>query len=243
MKTIVWKSENGEMILTFELIEKSTGADCLSLVGIQKCENGEVRVPYQVNGISVAYIGITETERIQQYYHTPTGEVRTYSVYEQKLCAVSDLCGVRRLWLPSCLLKIPVGAFSKCKTLEAIAIMGNCPLLRVIDSCLLDSQNFMLAAVTKEETLRVPDGVRSIKDLTDTVCVNLKRVILPKTVSCIADRTFFNVEEVFYRGTREDWVRVNIDYGQPKAVYYYSEEKPEDEGMFWHEENGTPVIW
>ena len=243
MKTIVWKSENGEMILTFELIEKSTGADCLSLVGIQKCENGEVRVPYQVNGISVSYIGITETERMQQYYHAPTGEVRTYSVYEQEPCAVSDLCGVMRLWLPSHLLKISEGAFSKCKKLEAVAIMGNCPRFRVIDSCLVDSQNFMLAAVTKEETLRIPDGVRAIKDFTATVCVNLKRVILPKSVSYVSDSMFYCIKELFYRGTREEWAHVNVFYGQPRAIYYYSEEKPDFEGLFWHEVDGVPVVW
>jgi len=243
LNTIVWKSENGKMGLTFELITKTTGSKCLSLVGIQKCDNGEVRVPYQVNGISVAYIGITETERQQNDYHVPTGEVRTYTVYEQKPCAISDLCGVQRIYLPSYLLKISVGAFSKCSKLEELNIIGNCPRFRVINSCLVDNQDFMIAAVTKEKLLRVPEAVRAIEDLSCTVCVNLQELILPKTVTWISDATLHVIKTLFYCGTQEDWAKVRIFYGKPGTIYYYSEEKPEAEGLFWHEENGMPVIW
>lgn len=100
--------------------------------------------------------------------------------------------------------------------------------------------------------------------LRPTTCSNTT-IFLPKTLESIHNnslnsyRDIEQVVNVYYKGSKEDWEKVdiikeswdetNIDnhkiklYGNSK-FYYYSEEKPSENGVYWHyDENNNPVVW
>lgn len=56
-----------------------------------------------------------------------------------------------------------------------------------------------------------------------------------------------SIENVFYKGTKEEWSKIsgNNNYCMEIAmIYYYSENRPSENGNFWHyDENDKPVIW
>ena len=50
-----------------------------------------------------------------------------------------------------------------------------------------------------------------------------------------------------YEGNAEEWGKIRIGKNgndiTNAEVLYYSEQRPEAEGNFWHYENGVPVKW
>ncbi len=52
---------------------------------------------------------------------------------------------------------------------------------------------------------------------------------------------------VFYKGTIEEWKKISINnyLNLDEILYYYSENKPTDDGNYWHYDTDgvTPVIW
>ena len=85
------------------------------------------------------------------------------------------------------------------------------------------------------------------------------KIILPKTLESIHSEALnsFNSKKqlanVFYKGSKEDWEKVEIIDnrthelklgGENSKFYYYSEEKPSENGVYWHyDENNNPVVW
>ena len=80
----------------------------------------------------------------------------------------------------------------------------------------------------------------------------LRGIITPNSVTSIGRGTFDNcssLKTVFYKGTAEQWNRIEIirtDICLIMATrYYYSESEPTNYGNFWHydADGVTPVIW
>ena len=80
----------------------------------------------------------------------------------------------------------------------------------------------------------------------------LRGIITPNSVTSIGRGTFDNcssLKTVFYKGTAEQWNRIEIirtDICLIMATrYYYSESEPTNYGNFWHYDTDgvTPVIW
>lgn len=85
------------------------------------------------------------------------------------------------------------------------------------------------------------------------------KIILPKTLESIhseALNSYNSIKQlanVFYKGSKEDWEKVEIIDnrthelklgGENSKFYYYSEEKPSENGVYWHyDENNDPVVW
>ena len=84
-------------------------------------------------------------------------------------------------------------------------------------------------------------------------------IILPKTLRTIYEDSLnsykgnIEIVNIFYKGTKEDWEKVEIVNSDNHELYinclesnfyYYSEEKPSENGVYWHyDENNNPVVW
>ena len=92
----------------------------------------------------------------------------------------------------------------------------------------------------------------------------LEAIVLPKTITKVGKRAFDecpNLVTVFYGGTAEEWLQVELEGSEMKdkddkevtgmeenvltrcIIYFYSEEQPEIEGQYWHYVNGEIVAW
>ena len=69
-------------------------------------------------------------------------------------------------------------------------------------------------------------------------------LIIPESVVKVGQNIFNDTgKTIYYEGTQKKWENV-ADWQEDTCVYFYSEEKPSTEGMFWHyESNGKPVKW
>lgn len=81
-------------------------------------------------------------------------------------------------------------------------------------------------------------------------CNLLKSVVIPRSVKNIQSYAFFRCEaldSVFYEGTEEEWERVIVGAKgndiSNAVKYFYSAERPEGSGNFWHYADGVPVVW
>ena len=88
----------------------------------------------------------------------------------------------------------------------------------------------------------LPDGLLTIGFTAFDGCVNLKEIIIPKSV------TFIDIP-CFDHGTNITIYFENAEFGMnynhPMVnKCYYSEEEPTTEGNYWHyDESGNPVVW
>jgi len=77
---------------------------------------------------------------------------------------------------------------------------------------------------------------------------NLSLMILPKSINNISTEAFKNISEnakILYNGTLEEFNAnvTNSDTTISDKLYYYSEETPTQEGLFWHYDGEIPTIW
>jgi hypothetical protein len=71
--------------------------------------------------------------------------------------------------------------------------------------------------------------------------------VIPDSVKSIAKDIFKNsaVERVYYGGTASDFNQITITGNALSSVtvYYYSEEEPLFDGLYWHYVNGAVEVW
>lgn len=104
---------------------------------------------------------------------------------------------------------------------------------------------------TSLKTVDVPEGVTVIEENAFEMCESLVTIVLPAELTTVESNAFEDCEAiktVFYHGTEEQYDSIEIANGnetlEDARVYYYSEEKPAEEGAFWHyDKNHSPVIW
>ena len=94
------------------------------------------------------------------------------------------------------------------------------------------------------------------KDFRYTTCAfqdsNIEKIVIPTSVKYIQGLYFKNTKNlkyVFYMGTAEEWEQITV-VSKPEAVYlldadryYYSEEQPTTDGLYWHYVDGVITIW
>ena len=92
----------------------------------------------------------------------------------------------------------------------------------------------------KATTLVMPEGLEEFGLFTFG-----EKVILPKNVKkIITNDSVVRVLELYYKGTAEDWERIEKISEFKGTVYFYSEDEPTEEGNFWHYDNdGNAVAW
>ena len=98
----------------------------------------------------------------------------------------------------------------------------------------------------------ISDSVTSIGESAFSGCTGLTSVVLPDSVTSIGREAFWGcsrLNSIFYKGTAEQWSEIVIKNGNHYLTnakrYYYSENKPVQNGNYWHYDTDgvTPVIW
>ena len=82
-------------------------------------------------------------------------------------------------------------------------------------------------------------------------CQTLRAIVIPSSIIDIRDSAFTGcakLKTVYYAGTAEEWSGVHVSdaYNVPlqkATVYFYSQEQPVGEGLFWHYVDGVPTPW
>lgn len=114
-------------------------------------------------------------------------------------------------------------AFMNCKSLESIIIPKG---ITIIDQRTFQSCNKLTSVV-------ISDGVTEIGLYAFKECASLKRITIPKSVTYFgldAFRGCYNVSDVYYSGTKEEWENIEIRkvYGSEwvyfvNALIHYSD--------------------
>ncbi len=105
--------------------------------------------------------------------------------------------------------------------------------------------NWALAGSVKLESVVIPDTVTVINGSAFAGCMNLEKIIIPKSVSQMGVAVFAGCEKLtIYAEAGEKPEKWNALWNTwERPVYWYSENKPEKAGNFWHYVNGAPKIW
>ena len=79
-------------------------------------------------------------------------------------------------------------------------------------------------------------------------CNQLVYVVIGNGVKSINSKAFtYTGSTVYYHGTAEEWAAVRVTFDNTlfnsKTPLYYSEERPTEEGDFWHYVDGVPTEW
>ena len=78
----------------------------------------------------------------------------------------------------------------------------------------------------------------------DFMNMTLSILVLPKEFTCAEDALDFSLTAIYYSGSPNDLPDISKAIGRvPPNIYYYSENKPEVSGKYWHYVNGVPASW
>lgn len=94
--------------------------------------------------------------------------------------------------------------------------------------------------------ITISNRFTSINDKAFEGCTNLKTITMPHTITTIYSNAFDgcdSLDKVFYYGTKDYYMQIGYNFNDSVTVYYYSENKPESAGSFWHYDNGVPTVW
>jgi hypothetical protein len=102
----------------------------------------------------------------------------------------------------------------------------------------------------------IPDSVTSIGVEAFSQCFALVNLTLGSGVKTLKSRAFFTclgLENVYYRGTEEQWQGITIEEGSHSnpadnkyaTLYYLAETEPTESGNYWHYDvdGVTPIVW
>ena len=163
--------------------------------------------------------------------------------------------------------------FNGCIGIESITVADGNPRYHSINNCLMEgdyllrgSNNSVIsndgsvcgfqykafADCTGLTSITVPPTMCEIEVDTFKNCINLTTVVMSKSVVYIAPSAFVNcnkLSRVFYLGTQDErknnlwivnWKNESIAFA---TWYYYSEEKPDEAGNYWHYVDDEPTVW
>ncbi|MDY5676547.1 MAG: leucine-rich repeat protein [Eubacteriales bacterium] len=106
---------------------------------------------------------------------------------------------------------------------------------------------------TSLTSITIPASVTSIGSYAFYNCTSLTSVTIPESVTSIGKYAFDNctsLTRVYYKGGESDWNNISINnsgnynsYLTNATRYYYSEEKPINNGNYWHYVDGVVKVW
>ena len=167
------------------------------------------------------------------------------------------------------LIELGIGVFNGCKNIESIIVDDNNSYYDSRNNCnaIIETATNKLAAackntkiptgieairenafrnITVDETIIIPNTVTKIEEYAFAELA-ISDIIIPKSIKEISKYSFFRIEtksnSVYLYGNEEDFA-ILLDYfsfGLNK--YFYSEEKPNKSGNYWHYVDGVPIIW
>ena len=100
----------------------------------------------------------------------------------------------------------------------------------------------------------IPQSVKLINEDAFSGCSAIKTVLIMSNDVAVNDSAFMNCDSlvtVFFAGSEEEWNALNIADGgngndklKEANVFFYLEDKPENEGSFWYfNDKGQPRCW
>ena len=123
-----------------------------------------------------------------------------------------------------------------------------------------------------QQVVRLPEQITKIEKFSFFRVLGMIQVVVPKNVEIIGDSAFYgdtalvivelpasikyigseafqqtHLKRIYYRGNENDWKNVKIADANgvfnKATVYYYREDKPTDEGNYWHYDGEKGVMW
>ncbi len=100
------------------------------------------------------------------------------------------------------------------------------------------------------EALRIPSSVTSLGEECFESCSKLQSVEIPTSITKISVDAFKNcskLERIYYLGDSEGFALVDVKSGNDNfknaTVFCFSETEPQENGNFYHYENGEIAVW
>lgn len=169
----------------------------------------------------------------------------------------------KNILIPKSVTEIGESAFYSCHSVEKVDFEGE--IKRIGDAAFSDCVNLSdfkipgsvsyLGAYAFYDCVSlsfvgIPEGIKTIGRETFSGCLKLRSVIIPKSVKTVEITAFAfcpTLSEVFYLGNENDWSKIEFQAFNENLIdtprYYYSKERPRENGNFWHYENGSPTLW
>ena len=166
--------------------------------------------------------------------------------------------------LPSDMKEIPTGMFRDCTSLKSITLPQELTSIGSgafsgsgLESISIPASVRTLAsAFTRCRSLKEISFPKGVEDIGGSIndCSALERVFIPASVKEIDGYPFWGCDSlthVFYEGSaisELEAVIKNLDVEtlpmlRNLPIYCYSEEKPTEEGLYWHYVDGKPTPW
>ena len=137
--------------------------------------------------------------------------------------------------------EIGENTFAECSTLSQITL----------DSVMEDIPFGAFWKCTALTAIEIPNSVKVIKEDAFSGCTALQAIILSNSLEVIETGAFdkcSSLAVIFFKGTAEELDNIDVERNNTAineaTVYIYSEQKPSEDGSFWHyDENNLPVVW
>ena len=178
-----------------------------------------------------------------------------------KASAFESYEGLTSLIIPDSVTVIENSAFAYCSNLSSVEIGNN-----------VVSIGQHAFSGTRLTSVKIPDSVKNLGNVVFSRCEFLYSVEIGNGVEKIGSHAFSGTRlhtvkigsgvksvgehafdydasslKVYYEGNAEEWKNIAVEKYNSNlinaAVYYYSANKPETEGDFWHYVDGDLVIW
>lgn len=142
------------------------------------------------------------------------------------LQAFIDCESLTEVTIPANVTTIEQNSFSGCGKLRAIYVAEGNPAYQSVDGVLMTKDGTMVHTCpgAKEGTFVIPNGVTTIASLAFFDCQNLKRLVIPATLTTINERGFdfcYNLLSFYFSGAApEEELLKKMDISSDATLYY-----------------------
>lgn len=231
---------------SIKLIDKYTFSDCIELTSIN--------IPESVNVISSnAFGGCKSLKEL----------ILPANLQEVGSFAFSGCEEIEKIIIPEKVNKIGEYAFLNCRSLTSISLpdsiqyIGDGAIYRCnslqyneYDGALYlgnEDNPYLVLIKAKNgfiENCQINEKCTMIYYSAFDSCKNLKEIIIPKSVKIISGNIFNYIDEInIFVELSSPCDQYQNSWNDGHKVYYYSETKPTEEGLYWHYEKGKISIW
>ena len=206
-------------------IEYNAFVGCINLIDINLPEGLEKIGDYAFCGcekLNVVTIP-NETISIGEYAFADCTNVSQInigiSVNKIGSYAFASCKSLTSIYIPNSVIEIERYAFWNCQNLERIDVSAENENYRSVAGDLYEKKGEKLvqyAIGKKEESISLPDGIRTIGEYAFSCCVYIKSITIFDEMIYVEIGAFSgctNLSEVNYKGTEEQWNKISIEVG------------------------------